>query len=112
MKRIVLLVTFALVACVVFSSAAVAQEKDMKYEETMEMHDQQGTDEQQEGMDEKKMENPQEHMIEEQTEHQSQMMPTTGGPKLDGPVVLLPAAALLVLLVSSGVLVSAVLRRR
>ena len=78
MKRIVYLVTVALVAMLILVPTAMAQEQTMMMEETMMMET-------------------------------TQPLPKSGGPAIGTTSVLLPAAALLL---GSGVLAFAVLRRR
>ena len=86
MKRIVLLVTAALVAMLILVPTAMAQEM----------------------MEEEKM---MEGQMMEQTMkmEMTQPLPPSGGPAMGSASVLLPAAALLL---GSGVLAVAVLRRR
>jgi hypothetical protein len=78
MKRIVYLVTVALVAMLILVPTAMAQEQTVTMEETMMMET-------------------------------TQPLPKSGGPAIGSTSVLLPAGALLL---GSGVLAFAVLRRR
>jgi hypothetical protein len=103
MRRLMLLATSAFVALLVLAPAAVAQDMmeekmEMKMEEEKKMDDSM--------MMEMKKEEPKMEM-EEKGKEKMKSMPKTGGPEVG--MLLLPASALLL---CSGILGYAILRRR
>jgi hypothetical protein len=112
MRRFMLLATSALMALVVLAPAALAQDMmEAKMEEKMEEKKMDDSMMMKEKMEEKKMDDSmmmKEKMeMEEKGKEKMESMPKTGGPEVS--MLLLPASALLL---CSGVLGYAILRRR
>src|SRR5215212_9439749 len=101
MRRLLLLVSLAFVLSLFLTPYAVAQEEEM------EPPQEEATESLQEEVMEESMEPQPEPPFAEEKQMEKAKMPKTGGPSVS---LILPAAALL--LVGSGVLAYAVVRRR
>src|SRR5919202_2329601 len=108
MRRLILLVAFAFVAWLILAPAAVAQEEEsMMEEQTVEGPSMMDQSQDQAMMQPQMMEQQPQMMEETMTMEKTMPLPKSGGPAVGS--VLLPASALLL---GSGLVAYAVLRRR